>query len=209
MSNDQFAIKRHRGVANFVAPRRGLFCNWLRRGMSSTFPPRYSVKRMEMLFKSLDGVVVGINKVFVFLASVMMAGLVIVVCIDLSLRYFYNAPLLWGTEVTEILLLDITFLGMAWVFREEGHVVIDVFTSKVTGRKKAILTGVSYLLTGIIAAVLIYYGFYTTWDHYARRIFNPTVIETPIALIILVIPLGSVPLFLEVLVKGRKLLKNP
>ncbi len=163
---------------------------------------------MERFFRSLDRAVIGINKVFVFLASVMMAGLVVVVCIDLALRYFFNAPLLWGTEVTEILLLYITFLGMAWVFREDGHVVIDVFTSKAAGRKKTALTGVSYLLIGIVAAVLIYYGFSTTWDHYARHIFNPTVIETPIALIILVIPLGSVPLLLEVLVKGWKLLSN-
>ncbi len=161
---------------------------------------------MERLFQYVDSAVVWINKVFVFFASVMMAALVVIVCTDLSLRYFFNAPLLWGTEVTEILLLYITFLGIAWVFREGGHVVIDVATSKVSGRKRTILTGLSYLITAIISAVLIYYGSYTTWDHYTRRIFNPTVIETPIALIILVIPLGSVPLFLEVLVKGWKLL---
>ncbi len=163
---------------------------------------------MLAFFKSLDRAVKGINTVFVFFASVMMAGLVVVVCLDLALRYFCNAPLLWGTEVTEILLLYITFLGMAWVFKEDGHVVIDVFTSKTAGGKKTALTGVSYFLIGIVAAVLIYYGLSTTWDHYTRHVFNPTVIETPIALIILVIPVGSVPLFLEVLLKAWKLLKK-
>ena len=42
----------------------------------------------------------------------------------------------------------------------------------------------------------------------ARGVFNPTVIETPIALIIIVIPVGSIPLFLEVLLKIRKLLST-
>jgi len=138
----------------------------------------------------------------------MMAALVVIVCIDLTLRYLFNAPLLWGTEVTEIFLLYITFLGAAWVFKEDSHVVIDVFIGKATGNRKKILTLFSYLLIGIVSVVLIYYGFLTTFDHYRRGVFNPTIIETPIALIIVIIPIGSIPLFLEVLVKGWKLLKQ-
>jgi TRAP-type C4-dicarboxylate transport system permease small subunit len=156
----------------------------------------------------MESTVKGFNKVLVLIASLMMAGLVIIVCVDLTLRYFFNSPLLWGTEVTEILLLYITFLGMAWVFREDGHVVIDVFTGQITGRKKKILNGISYFIVGIVSAVLIYYGFYAAFDHFKRGVFNPTVIETPIALIIVVIPIGSIPLFLEVLIKGWKLIKK-
>ena len=163
---------------------------------------------IDRFFGYMESLVKGFNKVLVFIASAMMAGLMIIVCIDLTLRYFFNSPLLWGTEVTEILLLYITFLGMAWVFSEDGHVVIDVFTNKATGRKKKILSGISDFLVGIVSAVLIYYGFYTAYDHYSRGVFNPTVIETPIALIIIVIPIGSIPLFLEVLIKFRKLLKK-
>jgi hypothetical protein len=47
-----------------------------------------------------------------------------------------------------------------------------------------------------------------TYDHYKRGVFNPTIIETPIALIIAIIPIGSIPLLLEVLVKGWKLLRK-
>lgn len=160
------------------------------------------------VFEILEKIVVGYNKVLVFLASMMMAGLMIIVCIDLVLRYFFSSPLLWATEVTEIFLLDITFLGMAWVFEEDGHVVIDVFTNRAVGRKKKILNGISYFLTGIVAAVLVYYGFYATYDHFKRGVFNPTIIETPIWLIIIVIPIGGIPLFLEVLMKGWKVLRK-
>lgn len=163
---------------------------------------------INRIFGYIESLVVGFNKVLVFIGSIMMAGLMIIVCIDLTLRYFFNSPLLWGTEVTEILLLYITFLGMAWVFKEDGHVVIDVFTGKAVGRKKKILNGISYFLVGIVSAVLIYYGFYTTYDHYIRGVYNPSIIETPIALIIIVIPVGSIPLFLEVLIKTRKLFKG-
>ena len=131
---------------------------------------------VDKIFTAIDRTVVGINKILVLIASIMMAGLMIIVCIDLTLRYFFNSPLLWGTEVTEILLLYITFLGMAWVFKEDGHVVIDVFTGKVSGRRKRILNGVSYVLVGTVSWILIYYGFYAAYDHFARKVFNPTVI---------------------------------
>jgi TRAP-type C4-dicarboxylate transport system permease small subunit len=166
------------------------------------------MEMIDQVFRTMESIVKGFNKVLVFTASLMMAGLMIIVCVDLTLRYFFNSPLLWGTEVTEILLLYITFLGMAWVFREDGHVVIDVFTSQVAGKKKKILNGISYFLVGIVAAVLVYYGFYTVYDHFRRGVFNPTVIETPIWLIIIVIPVGSVPLFLEVLIKVWKLIRK-
>jgi C4-dicarboxylate transporter, DctQ subunit len=143
-------------------------------------------------------------KAFVLIASLMMAALMLIVCADLGLRYFYNAPMIWATEVTEILLLYITFLGAAQVFRDNSHVVIDIFLNIGSERRKRILSFFSTVLVGIVSVILIYYGFITTYNHYVRGVFNPTILETPIALIIIIIPVGCIPLFLEVLVKGRK-----
>jgi len=160
---------------------------------------------MDHFFKGLEALVLAIHKVFLFIASLMMAGLVIIVCFDLALRYFFNAPLLWGTEVTEIFLLYITFLGTGWVFREDGHVVVDIFSGQVKGRMKKGLIVFEYLLIAFVAAILVYYGFEATYDHYRRGVFNPTILETPIAWIIIIIPIGSIPLLLEVFIKGWKL----
>jgi TRAP-type C4-dicarboxylate transport system permease small subunit len=163
---------------------------------------------MDRFFECIEKIVSVICKVFLFIASLMMAALVVIVCIDLALRYFLNAPLLWGTEVTEILLLYITFLGAAWVLKEDGHVVVDVLIGQSRGRTKKILMAFSYFFIIIVSGILVYYGFQATYDHYRRGVFNPTILETPIALIIVVIPIGSIPLFLEVLVKGWKLLRH-
>jgi len=163
---------------------------------------------VSKFFHWLDKVSSGTNKVFIFIASVMMAGLMLIVCVDLTLRYVFNSPLIWGTEVTEILLLYITFLGVAQVFREDAHVVIDILLVFGSARRKRILGLISCLLVGIVAGVLVYYGFSTAYNHYLRGVFNPTILETPIALIIVIIPVGCVPLFLEVVLKVRKLLRQ-
>lgn len=163
---------------------------------------------MGRLFVTFETIVSIIEKAFLFIASLMMAGLVFIVCVDLALRYFLNAPLLWGTEITEIFLLYITFLGTAWVFKEDGHVVVDIFSGQAKGRTKKGLTLFGYFLIALVAATLIYYGFTATYDHYRRGVFNPTILETPIAAIIVVIPVGSIPLLLEVLIKGCKLMRS-
>ena len=163
---------------------------------------------MDKFFQRLDKVSSWTNKVFIFIASLMMAGLMIIVCVDLTLRYVFNSPLIWGTEVTEILLLYITFLGAAQVFREDSHVVIDILLVFGSARRRKILGLLSCMFVGIVAAVLVYYGFATSYNHYMRGVFNPTIIETPIALIIVIIPIGCVPLLLEVLLKARKLVRQ-
>jgi TRAP-type C4-dicarboxylate transport system permease small subunit len=164
--------------------------------------------KMNKFFGLLDKVSSGTNKVFIFIAAVMMAGLMIIVCVDLTLRYVFNSPLIWGTEVTEILLLYITFLGAAQVFRENSHVVIDIFLVFGSPRRRRILGLISCTIVGVVAGILVYYGFSASYNHYVRGVFNPTIIETPIALIIVIIPIGCVPLLLEVLLKVRKLLRQ-
>lgn len=162
---------------------------------------------MGRFFHWVDRTASGINKVFVFIASMMMAALMLIVCVDLTLRYFFNSPLIWATEVTEILILYITFLATAQVFKENSHVVIDIFLVAGSDRRRKILGIVSTALVGLVSGVLIYYGFMTTYNHYVRGVFNPTILETPIWLILVIIPVGCIPLFLEVLVKGRATLR--
>jgi C4-dicarboxylate transporter DctQ subunit len=159
-------------------------------------------------FDWLDKVSSATNKVFIFIASLMMAGLMILVCVDQTLRYVFNSPLIWATEVTEISLLYITFLGTAQVFRDGSHVVVDVFLAVASERQRRVLGFISHCVVALIAAVLIYFGFATTYDLYVRGVFNPTIIETPIALITLIIPIGSIPLLLEALLKLRRTLSG-
>jgi len=87
-------------------------------------------------------------------------------------------------------------------------VVIDILLIFGSARRKRILGLISCAFVGLVAWILVYYGFSATCNHYVRGVFNPTIIETPIALIIAIIPIGCVPLLLEVILKARKLLRQ-
>ncbi len=162
----------------------------------------------DKAFALIDKAATVLNRIFMVFACIIMAGLMIIVCVDLTLRYFFNSPLIWGTEVTEILLLYITFLAAAQVFRDDSHVVVDVFLAVASERRRRIMGLISNAMVGLISAILVYYGSVTTIDLYVRGVFNPTILETPIALITMIIPIGCIPLFLEALGKLRKTLSK-
>ncbi len=163
---------------------------------------------VDRFIKKLKGGLSIVNKIFIFIASIMLIGLMITTDLDLFLRYLFRSPIVGMTEVTEVFLLYITFLGTAWVFRENGHVVVDILLYNLYERSKRVLLIANRLLTGLMCLIFICYGSYTCYDNYIRGVRNPTVLEMPIALAIVIIPIGSLALFLEVLVKFWETLKK-
>jgi TRAP-type C4-dicarboxylate transport system permease small subunit len=131
----------------------------------------------------------------------MLIGLMFTTDLDLFLRYVFRSPIVGMTEITELLLLYITFLGTAWVFREDAHVVIDILLYNLYERSKKVMMIVRNIFMTLICSVLIYFGSLTTYDNYIRDVRNPTVLEMPIALATVIIPVGGFVLLLEVLVK--------
>jgi C4-dicarboxylate transporter DctQ subunit len=155
----------------------------------------------------LEAVLSVVHKIFVFVASIMFVALMFMVDSDLTARYFYQ-PIPGMTEITEIFLLYITFLGMAWVFKDDAHVVVDIVIGNLLPATKRLFGYANYFCVALTAFVLTWYGFTTTFDVFRRGVRNPTILETPLFYIIVVIPLGSLVLFLQVLVKAWKLYKR-
>ncbi len=137
-------------------------------------------------------------------AMACLAGAVLVfimasVGLEVIMRYFFNRPLMWVTEVTECLLLYITFLGSAWLLREEGHVRMDILLNRLGTRAKAILGIFSSLIGVFVSATIMIYGLAVTWNYFQRGIYTPTAMEIPLYAILLVIPVGSLMLLLQFL----------
>jgi len=164
---------------------------------------------MDRFFESLDAVVIRINKVFVFIGALLLVGLMVCVNLDLFMRFVFRSPIIGMNEITELFLLYITFLGTAWVYRDDAHVVVDVLLyNLVEGRKKDVLILQNHIIVGVISLILVYYGTSATIDHLVRNVRNPTILETPIALAIGIIPVGAFVLLLEVILKGWRLLRK-
>ena len=135
--------------------------------------------------------------VMTFLAGILLVFIMLSVCLEVIMRSFINRPQIWVTEVTECLLLYITFLGTAWLLREEGHVKVDIVLNRLKPQTAAFLGIISSIMGVLVSITLTIYGFNVTWDYFQRGIYTPTALEIPVSAILLIIPIGSLMLFIQ------------
>ena len=148
---------------------------------------------MEKMMKIFDQVL----KIMMFIAGILLIFIMLSVCMEVILRTFFDVSLMWITEVTEIMLLYITFLGSAWVLREGGHVKVDIILSRLKPRIKAFLGIISSILGIFVSLILTGFGFKVALDCLHKSAYTPTAMEIPMALIIIIIPIGCLMLFLQ------------
>ncbi|WP_156127882.1 TRAP transporter small permease [Pseudooceanicola atlanticus] len=70
------------------------------------------------------------------MALAVICGVILIVMMALTVidvigRYGFNAPLIGATELTELLLVSVVFIGLPAVSMDDGHVSVDLFVSKM------------------------------------------------------------------------------
>ncbi len=63
--------------------------------------------------------------------------LVLVICIDVIMRYFFNASQAWITEFEWHLFAMIFLVGAAYTLKHDDHVRVDLFYARLPERSKA------------------------------------------------------------------------
>lgn len=84
-----------------------------------------------------------LSRSLMVLAALAILGMMLQVVVDVALRNIWHSTLP-GTEevVSAYYMIACAFLPLAWVQRERGHVVIELFTSWMPKRATSLLDGV-------------------------------------------------------------------
>ncbi|MFZ0613321.1 MAG: TRAP transporter small permease subunit [Desulfobacterales bacterium] len=133
-------------------------------------------------------------------ASLLMVVLVLLMCYEVVRRYFFNAPTIWGLELTTFIFGVHFVLGYGYTELFEGHVRVDIFSSKFPQKVQDILYMVLTLLITLPLVALL--GIWA-WDN---AIISTKILENfssawapPIWPVKLLMALGFTFLFLQVL----------
>lgn len=135
--------------------------------------------------------------ILLYLASVLLFVAFVIVCAEVIMRYFFNLPQVWEVEITEYILLYVTFLTAPWLLREEEHVKMDVFLNLLRPRSQRVVNAITSLLCAIVCLVLVVYGTWNTVSDYREGILTYTALEIAKWPILIVIPFGSCFLFIQ------------
>lgn len=149
------------------------------------------------IFSYLENKMIQASIVFLFI-------MMLLVNIDVFGRYLFNRPVTGNVELTEMIMVFIVYLGMAYTHREKGHVRVEVFVDKLP---KGILSNInnyiSLLLSLFINVMVMVYSFQqsiTTYHDKAVSIYL-SIAMWPLPL---VVSLGSLILCIRIIIECKK-----
>lgn len=134
---------------------------------------------LEKFIKSFYRIIKPINLVASSVGIILLAAMMFLTAADVVLRYSLNKPILGSYELTQYMLAIIISVGLAYCSIEKGHVNIDILTTKLSTRTRAILDSVTGLLGLIVAGLM-------TWQ---TIIYIPMLQKSGLVSSVLLIPI--------------------
>ena len=126
------------------------------------------------------------------------------VTIDVLMRYAFSITYIGIFELTEYSLLWMTFMGAAYIMRNNGHVRVDAVINLLNPKKGAILNIIASIISLFILMIVTFYSAKLTL-HDFRTGFTLSGILRPVKWPIeIIIPIGFFMLFLHLVRNASK-----
>jgi TRAP-type C4-dicarboxylate transport system permease small subunit len=132
-----------------------------------------------------------------FLAGVLIVGAVLIVCLEVCMRYFFRTPLIWTVEVCEYILFTLTFLGAPWLLKKGGHVNVDIVVEHLSKKAREYLNLVSCGVGIFICGVITWFSMTAAWDSYVSGVVVTKTLTIQKYYFLLLITLGYLFLLVE------------
>jgi C4-dicarboxylate transporter DctQ subunit len=133
------------------------------------------------------------------LAGILLVFAMLIISGAVASRYFLGRPIGWVIEISEYIILFVTFLVAAWVLKQDEHVKMDIVLNQLNPRTQAMINVITSGISAIVCFILTWYGAKVTWELFETSYFTPTLLELPKFIIIAIIFIGSFLLFIQCL----------
>lgn len=94
---------------------------------------------MDNAARSIEKVVKPVSQIADGAGRVVLAVMVLLITLDVVLRYFFNQPIRGSYELIEFMLVFIVFTGLAFTQTKTGHISIDLLTSRLSQKARAVI----------------------------------------------------------------------
>lgn len=134
-----------------------------------------------------------------FLAAMIVLAMVGLLLYEVFMRYVIGKPPPWAWEICETMLCLITFLGAAWLLKENGHVSVDIVRSQLNTNARMATNILTSTVGMLICLLITAAGVAITVDHFQAGITVPGYLDMPKAPFLVFIPLGCFMLSIQFL----------
>ena len=132
----------------------------------------------------------------------------LMIAYEVLARYLFNAPTIWAQELSQLLFLWATFLGISRALKRDQHIrisALESFMSESTVHWFRLLT---LIFISLLCVLVVYYGSTIFWDSLVRGRSTGTMLNIPNWWSEAVIPAGFCILFLQSLVEIARLIQD-
>ncbi len=113
---------------------------------------------LEAAYEKLDAISAKVDAVVSILLGMVVLVMFASLMTQVVFRYLFNKALPWPEEVTMLLMAYMSFLGSSVALRRWGHIGVDYFLNKFTGRLHHGLLLIIRLLTLVFCLFLVIQG---------------------------------------------------
>ena len=135
--------------------------------------------------------------------GVATAALIVVITLlliyEVVTRYFLRSPSMWALDVARYAILYLTFLGAAWLLEEEGHVKVEILTSRFNDRNQALIHSITSILAFLACGIFFWEAAALTYEAFVTGEFIDRSIVVPKSLIMGMMPLGTILICIQFL----------
>ena len=117
---------------------------------------RIKWEKMINFFKGIDSLIDFINR---YMAIIGITGGASLAFINVVVRYVFDGSITWASELTVYLFLWSMFFGVAYCFKIEGHISINLFLETVSKKTAKFLIISTKIISFLFLLVIAYYGY--------------------------------------------------
>lgn len=120
--------------------------------------------------------VTGLGSLFNKVASASLLAIMLLTCLDVSMRYFFNRPIAGTYDVVSLLGAILASFAMPFTMLQKGHVAVEILIQSLSRGKQLIIETVTHLLGILLFLVLVWQSVVLAKDMKAAGEVTPTLL---------------------------------
>ena len=137
-----------------------------------------------------------------------VVALMVLILVEVTARYVFLSPLAIADLIAPLMLVVIIFLGLAYTWRENGHIRIILLVNKLPEKVRNKLRLITLIIATLYVPIFIYAGYHIVQSSLRLGLKAEHWIRVPLIWPQLVLPIGFFMLFLFMIIDLIKTIKT-
>ncbi|TPW27426.1 TRAP transporter small permease [Pararhizobium mangrovi] len=133
------------------------------------------------------------------IAAFILMAIVFISCLQVCMRYLFNAPLDWTQEVSGILVVWMTFIASIGLMRHNVHTRVELFEEMIENKRAVQLLAIAIDLLVLLFLISIVYSGWLLMGQVAGQ--KTAALRLPVGLEVVVVPASAAVMTFMVLVR--------